>query len=43
MSIALASDGRALRFASVELRDDGELVLLSVHQNPAAMEFAGSG
>ena len=39
--IALARDGAALRFAAAQLRDDRELVLSAVQQNPAAMAFAG--
>jgi hypothetical protein len=38
--IAVKCDGRVLKFASNELRDDEEVVLAAIQQNPAAITFA---
>jgi hypothetical protein len=38
--IAVKCDGRVLKFASNELRDDEEVVLAAIQQNPMAIAFA---
>ena len=40
---AVAQDGRALRFASAELRADKEVVLVAVAQNGRALQVASAG
>jgi hypothetical protein len=38
--LALQKEGAALKFASVELRGDRNIVSLAVHKNPLALKFA---